>query len=94
MKDACGFPITDGFYTDSQIFHYYHVKETPKGLMKRETNEREYSLLDPVFASYINRVIRQEELVKLILSVEKGLDEELEEEIRTGILGKMPHSQS
>jgi len=100
MKDASGLPITEGFYTDSQIFHYYHIKETPEGLMKKESSEKNYSPLDSLLAPNLNRIIRQEELVNLILSVETGMDksekEDLEffREIQTGILGKMSKSNS
>jgi len=70
MKDRYRFEIKDGFYRDEDDFHYYHIKKTPKGFMKREANEEDYSLLGQTFASTLLPLNRQDELIKLIISVE------------------------
>lgn len=72
MEDSCGFEITEGLYSDSDVFHYYHIKQTPEGFFIREANEKQYSpLKQPDLTSKLVRLIRQDELIALINSVEK-----------------------
>jgi hypothetical protein len=77
MKDSCGFEIKEGLYSDSDVFHYYHIKKTPKGFLIRESKEKQYApLLKESFASGLVRLIRQDELISLINSVEeRGLSQ-------------------
>ncbi len=76
MKDSCGFEITEGFYSDSEVFHYYYVKQTSEGLFIRESKEEQYTLLkgQQSITSRLIRLIRQDELIRLIDSVEKEQD--------------------
>ena len=72
MKDSCGFEINEGLYSDSDVFHYYHVKKTSDGFLIKEAKERLYfPLKEESFASRLVRLIRQDELISLINSVEK-----------------------
>jgi hypothetical protein len=72
MRDRCGFEINEGIYIDYDGFHYYHVKRVPEGFLIREAKEEQYSpLIREFFASSLIRVNRQDELIKLINSVEQ-----------------------
>lgn len=97
MKDSCGFDIVEGLYEDDLRLHYYSIKKTPEGFMKRESDEQNYSLLNQYLASVLVRLPHSDELTNLILSVEKERSEtenaDLELEIRTGILGGFSQSQ-
>ena len=73
MKDSCGFEITEGLYEDQSGFYYYHIKETPQGLMKKESGKENYSLLDTFIALDLRRIAHQKELINLVLSCEKEL---------------------
>ena len=78
MKDSCGFEINEGLYSDSDVFHYYHVKKTSDGFLIKEAKERLYfPLKEESFASRLVRLIRQDELISLINSVEKASLEKL-----------------
>ncbi len=67
MRDSRGFEIREGLYEDQQEFHYYYIKETPDGLMKKEASDKGYSHLDVFTASNIKRISRQKDLINLIV---------------------------
>ena len=69
IKDSCGFEFVDDLYGDNSDFHYYHIRNTPKGIMIKGANDREYSLLDSFTASKLRRIVNSEELVNLVFSV-------------------------
>ena len=71
LKDACGFEITEGFYTDNSGFHYYYIKKTPKNIMIKESKDKNYSDLEQSTALNLIRVNRQKDLINLIDSVKK-----------------------
>jgi hypothetical protein len=72
MRDSCGLEIMEGFYSDSRVFHYYHIKKTSEGFLIRESKEEQYSPLTKEYvASRLVRLVRQDELIDLINSVEK-----------------------
>lgn len=67
MRDSCGFEVREGLYEDQQGFHYYYIKETPDGLMKKEAGDKGYSSLDSFTSSNIRRIPRQKDLINLLV---------------------------